>query len=437
MKNSVVACLAGGVGSLSIFIMHITVSRKHEFSSHAKIQNFDNFKNLIKVGSDSQVSTGNGTTTIKTNLDKDNAKNRLEIDDGNPRVRLLKILKEEGPQAALKMAKSYGGIDREIGIGFVLRTLITTDPDFVAGELATSGLEDAVRDQILEMLVSNWPNVDRAWEWANSALTGSQRDIAILELVGRFAKESPTKALGIINKMLPGRSRDETLGQLTSSWASIDFSAAISFAFHLEDDRDRQLALSRLAPIWVKKDLQSALAYLSNSPDDPNAEMLAHLAALESVERNPPAALNWAAALTGPAAERGGRSVVIAWTNKDPLAASRYISSLDIKLLTKFSLPLVSAWTQIAPEAAGAWVLTCSPDVQENAIVPLLHRWHELSPVDAWAWLGKMPDNQTKKVGLNILMGRDSCKNTSDLIQKYSEWYRDLTSDGILFGQSN
>jgi hypothetical protein len=47
-----------------------------------------------------------------------------------------------------------------------------------------------------------------------------------------------------------------------------------------------------------------------------------------------------------------------------------------------------------------------------------------------------MPDSKAKKVGLDILTGRDSCDDITDLIRKFSDWYQDLTSDGMLFGQS-
>lgn len=357
----------------------------------------------------------------------------LENGEGSLQERLAGIIKKNGLRAALKSAKDERDLLQSVGVDFVLRVGISVDPDFVADEIKRCGLNDLDTDHLIKKLISQWPDLDKAWGWANHSLVGSQRDEAIAVLVAKFAKESPNKALALVQEMNPGRARDNAYIQMILSWGNVDFKSAMNFVNQNVDSRDRALAINGLSHIWAKKDIQSAMKYISDSPEQEKSELLAHLVAIEGVSKDPTATINWSVEITGIAAERATRSALIAWTNLDPEAALKYVESVDEKLQKKVSIPFVSAWTQIDPAAAGDWVRSRHSDLQMDVVVPLLHRWHELSPVDAWKWLDKMPEGPVKQAGAQLLRTRDSVKTQGELIQKFSGWYKDASEDGMLF----
>lgn len=349
--------------------------------------------------------------------------------------RLLEIIQSDGLQIALERAKSLTGSERSTGVGFVLRMAISIDPDFVSREISNSGLEEAVNDQILQKLMTGWPDIERAFEWATRVLSGDQRDESISVLIGRITKISPRKAIDYVNVMLPGRARDRTFISMVSSWGRTDFNSAMGFVNGLEDARDRALAFGSLAPLWAEKDLQSAMKHISDAPGDDNSVFLAHLIAVKRVKTDPAGTLAWAASMNGAAADRAGRSAVIIWTHEDPLAASNYISSMNEALKKKYAPVLIGAWAQIDPESAGVWVRSCqSSELQTETTIQLLHRWHEISAKDAWQWVSELPDGPVKREGESILRIRDSDHDLGQLIKKFSKWYEDTTSDGMLFG---
>lgn len=347
--------------------------------------------------------------------------------------RLAEIMEKDGLRAALKFAKNGSGLEKRLGVDFLLRVGISVDPDFVADEIKNCGLSDFEIDHLSKQLVSQWPDLDKAWGWANQNLIGSQRDEAVSALVARFAKVSPKKALALVQEMMPGRSRDNAYMQMLISWGDVDFNSAMNFVNQNAVDRDRALGINGLSLIWAKKDLQSAMSYISDSPRQESLEQLAHLVAIEGVAKDPAATLNWAVEMTGIAAERATRSAMIAWTNQDLVTARKYVDSVDEKLKKRISIPFVSAWTRIDPAAAGTWVSSCPSVLQMDVVVPLLHRWHELSPVDAWNWLNNMPESPVKQAGEQLLRTRDSVKTLGELIQKFSAWYSDAAADEMLF----
>ena len=101
---------------------------------------------------------------------------------------------------------------------FVLLIALNTDPEFVAREFAGSGLEVVYQRQLLPFLMTKWGDVERALAWTKDTLVGSARSEAIGILIGRMARQSPSKAVAIVEKMPPGSERESAFGALMTSY---------------------------------------------------------------------------------------------------------------------------------------------------------------------------------------------------------------------------
>lgn len=314
-----------------------------------------------------------------------------------PEDRFANLMKTKGSAAALAVAKALTGKEREDAVFFLLSYGSIKDPEFVARELADCGLSPVHCKMVTDILMSQWHDPERAYEWAQRELTGEVRKSAISTALGRIAQVSPQRAIGEIGKLSDKGERDQAYGTVLLYWADTDFPAALEYLRNLSDTGDRSSLSITLASRWAEKDPASAKAELATDTTAQCSIQLAHHLALNEAKTDPKGALEWASGVSGEAGERAVRSALMAWAESDSATAAAYVDGADESARKRLEPALAGLWANQDPAAAAAWVLQhADPEAQAAMAVEVVHRWVDQSPDAASAWVDALPAGVTK-----------------------------------------
>ena len=90
-------------------------------------------------------------------------------------------------------------------------------------------------------------------------------------------------------------------------------------------------------------------------------------------------------------------SLVEVWGEQDPVAASKWVMTLNEEHQTDAAATLISVWGASQPEVAAEWVSRFpSGDTRSNEIPALAEYWAESEPVKAMEWSLSLPDSDEK-----------------------------------------
>ena len=148
--------------------------------------------------------------------------------DNPERIRLIQHhamrLTEQDPQAALEWAATLGSeVETAAAKAWIALTMAEKEPEKAANLLSESGIE------------------------------GHEFDVAVVQVLQRWAQKSPTDAAAWVVKFPAGQSREAGIKAVVASWMDTDTQAAFAWAAALTDETLRAEAEKGLEEIIMDK----------------------------------------------------------------------------------------------------------------------------------------------------------------------------------------
>jgi hypothetical protein len=148
--------------------------------------------------------------------------------DGPERISLLQHvamrMAEENPDAALEWAAALGTeSEKAAAFGRIALVLADTDPERAANLLSESGIE------------------------------GRTFDVAVVQVLGRWAEKSPADAAAWVAMFPPGNSREAGIKSVISRWTGNDPAAAFSWMAGIQDEAVRGESAQAAAEALIRQ----------------------------------------------------------------------------------------------------------------------------------------------------------------------------------------
>lgn len=355
---------------------------------------------------------------------------------------LLTIYTREGAASALAAAKSQPWPYRDNAVYFILNQLAVDNPEFVAAELKSSGLNQFLKSGLVDTIPKNWKDGRKALDWAENQLTGELRCKAVAGALGILAKSEPEAAFDHFEKLPPGETRRQAISDLFAAWGSQDPETALTRAKELTLE-DLPSATEHILRGWAKADPAAAAAWvfktaptdgkwlagvyqswISIAPEQArvwfdslpegdakrSAFTLTHSAG-NTIEmpvfstRDRPPDQSW---ISKPISERNDTDL-IHWARQDTEGARSFVeqngNNPASKQLAAQVAMVISG--KNGPSAALDWALGLSEEngIREQARWIVLHEWSEKDPE---ATAGKLASLDTNQIGTLPIMLVDS-----------------------------
>ncbi|HSP42662.1 MAG TPA: hypothetical protein VLO11_07320 [Luteolibacter sp.] len=181
---------------------------------------------------------------------------------------LMAIYDREGAAAALAAAKSQPWPYRDDKVYFLLTHMATGNPEFVAAELISSGLNTFLKAGLVDTILKNWKDGSKVLDWAEKQLIGELRCKAVAGALGILVKSDPQAAFDYFENMPACEARSRTIPELFAAWGSHDPATALMRAIELTPDEARS-ATEHVVRGWAKTDPAAAAAWvLQTAPTD-------------------------------------------------------------------------------------------------------------------------------------------------------------------------
>lgn len=337
------------------------------------------------------------------------------------REQLVAVFEKDGAAAALAAAKALTGPDRESQILSLLLHLSRIDPEFVAGELKSAGLEKYYQETVADSIVENWKDGKKALAWASSQLTGNHRKMAVCRALGTLVRTDSQAALAYLDTLAPSGTRGQAICNVFSSWGGFDPQAALSQAAQLPPD-DAESATGYVLSSWTRTHPEDAAAWVMTSAHpSPNQIRDVFLAWSDIAQASADA---WFRSLPDSPAKKQAKASIErteiltrttvcgpatppdeSWKNKpvaemkaedlrnwgyqDPDGARRHLEqSSDDPALKELAVTIAAGIsTKESPAAACEWAMKLPPGLGSDSL--------RLAVI---AWAGKDPATATEKI---------------------------------------
>jgi hypothetical protein len=132
----------------------------------------------------------------------------------------------------------------------------------------TTGSEE--RNRLLEHLVmrSAEENFEEATAWANSLGTDEERSLAFGKIAMVVSEKAPERAAKILSESgLAGHDFDVAVVQVVQRWAAISPSAAAAWVSMFEAGDARSAGLEQVVTLWIHKDPEAACTWIPTLKD--------------------------------------------------------------------------------------------------------------------------------------------------------------------------
>ena len=197
----------------------------------------------------------------------------------------------------------------------------TTDSNLDPGELTQMAVQALLQSGHADLAQA----AVEAWAGGAYPKIGNA---AFEEVALNLAKNSPQAASDWLRSLPVSDGRNQALATLAAEWAGTAPQAALDWAAKLDANDGRTDAMQRAFDRWAATDLVSAAHWLGENESNPAADgMIAHMIGESALgETDPQLALKWADLISDDDLKsRSVEQVVIAWGERDPAAATRYL----------------------------------------------------------------------------------------------------------------
>jgi hypothetical protein len=234
------------------------------------------------------------------------------------------------PDAALAWAATVPDNQRTGAYTGVLETLAASDPER-AGALVTELEAGKARTDVIGRIAKAWSDQSPrgALDWA-LGLDGGDRDKAVGEALGGWARSDPAEAAAYLDAMPSGESDPGFAVQVATNWAQQAPAEAADWLQSQPDSARKPAAMGQVMWSWTVSDPQAASTWLVEQPPAEVRDSAIGSLAKATFDTDPEGAVSWAATISN----AGQRSATLdrgvrTWLEREPEAARRWIDATD------------------------------------------------------------------------------------------------------------
>lgn len=300
-----------------------------------------------------------------------------------------------GQEALKQVGKAWAATDPEGGLRFAAglepghRALLASELIKAwAGKNLTSAAafaaaqpDPAYRAALAQGLVGTWGKTDPAGAlaWSEEHLRGTARTEAIASLIKSAAEKSLTTASELVADMPPGAAQNRACASIFETWFNKgkgERDAAFEWLASLPDAAARQSALERVQWNWAWQDPEGVREFVAGPHGELASNSLIAQVARGQAVKNPEAAMQWAATLTGDRERQARQSVLDAWLGIRPEAAAAYTRGLPAGPERDSAISAVAQnLFYQSPQQAGAFIRSL-PAAEQKTTRETLNQQH-------------------------------------------------------------
>lgn len=175
------------------------------------------------------------------------------------------------PREALKSAEAIPSKEeREKAISQIAWDAIETDPDLSSQAFALLAIDSAERLRLIQHFAMRRAeaNPDEAMQWADSL--GSEKEISVAkcQIALVLAENEPLKAAGLLSESgIEGREFDVALVQVIQRWADQSPSDAAAWAVNFRAGEARAASIREIVSRWIESDPAAVFSWKSGLTD--------------------------------------------------------------------------------------------------------------------------------------------------------------------------
>lgn len=275
---------------------------------------------------------------------------------------------------------------------------------------------------------------DRAVSWLNGQ-DMMTRGFGTVTVLASLASKDPQAAAKFFNDpdnpilKMPRVGSFAALG-VAREWSRTDPAGAMAWAKSLPED-SRGGAYTGLVGGMMAEDPLAATRTAKELPPGEDRERLMGNIAETWGNRDPQAALAWAATLEGEEKTEANKKALNGWANKDPKAAAAHLATLPAAEGDKYLGAIAGRWANRNPSEAAAW-LTTQPegDGRKEAMGSVMGSWSETEPEKASAWLVTQPTGGSKDTGI-VTLANSQVKSDPEAALTWAATINDPTTRSL------
>ncbi|MEO5715840.1 MAG: hypothetical protein ABIT37_20340 [Luteolibacter sp.] len=222
---------------------------------------------------------------------------------------LVVIYESKGAAAALTAAKGMTGPERASQVVFILTYLARIDPEFVAGELKGAGLNAVHQSHVVDAVLNEWKDGEKALEWAKSGFTGDLLKKAAGGALRILVRTDPQAALAYLDTLSPGGSRLQAMADIFVPWGECDPKAALKLLAENFPADEKGSATDWVITGWSRNQPAEAAAWVGAVQDEALRARLVADVARNWKSKSPTEATAWVESLPEGAGKQAGKAV--------------------------------------------------------------------------------------------------------------------------------
>lgn len=361
-------------------------------------------------------------------------------------VQIYRTLSQQDRAAAWERAKSEPGHLRARILGGVLSSISDEDPKAAMAmfqELESKSERRIAANQLLSQ--QNWRDTAMGFElldliddpsvrreqlgsllnyaaWTDPKLlddqlakmTDREKIDSASNIIYGLSQASPEKAKDFYLSIPEAQRPEHVLSNVVYSLTGKDPSEAMSFALSLSNPQEQSTALSSVFSAWSGSDPEAAARQLSQISNDETKKGAVNTVASTWAQSDPVAARDWANSLTGTERALALSAILPSYARDYPLQAAQELETLMKSPPDGVTSNLVNAanglarqWAIDDPQAAAKWANNL-PDEQsrKNGIQAVASTWAQYDAVGVAQWLSKMEEGGERDSAIRPLVER-------------------------------
>jgi hypothetical protein len=334
---------------------------------------------------------------------------------------------QKDPAKAFEYLNTDGNSsDGGAGLG-IIYTWARRDPNAAAAAIENVRNE-AKRAEYTAILAQHWAtsDPDAAWAWVQKAPVPAEtyRDPR-LSIISSLSHRDPLRAIEMANTLPEGELRRNAFATAVSTWTDMAPEDALEWATNVSDNTTRAhvlLSIAQRSSIdparvfnallehmpqgdrfdqgmrnvignWSQKDPAAAAKALTTLPGNLTNYGLLNVAT-HWVQEDPAAAFQWITELPeGNAKASALEGYFAEKARRDPQAAQSDLQRLSEKDKQSAIVSLARGWAGQAPTAAAQWISTVTDqEARRRGIESVAREWASSTPAQAAAWAARLPE---------------------------------------------
>jgi hypothetical protein len=147
---------------------------------------------------------------------------------------------------------------------------IETDPDLALKNFDQMTAGSAEKNRLLEHFAMRLADqdADDAIEWANALTTDDEKSLAFGKIALVLSEKEPERAARMLSESgVPGRDFDVAVVQVVQRWATTSPADAAAWVTLFGAGEARSAGLAEVVSVWIKQDPSAAFAWIPSIPD--------------------------------------------------------------------------------------------------------------------------------------------------------------------------